>query len=430
MRILAISRRYPTVRQPAQPPDNRAQLDALADRHDLKLIRPVPSRASLAALRVGRARRSETASILCPTYIEPPGVWSARHVTQFADSVRAAVTALTKHFEPEVVLASWSHPEGWTALRVARELGVPVVLKTYGGADQTVRVQERILGRMLDDLRGADIVVAESRAAARAVIETGIPRRRVQIVPDGARIPAPAGSQIEARRRLGLPAADRLIVCFGDGLSASQATDLVKACAILRAEEVPYRCQFVGLSEGTRALQHLVRSRGLDDRVFFSRGPRDEDQQLEWLTACDVVVYPGYTDRATPILRQGIAAGRPFVATRVGAVPELAPPPFGRLVLAGAAGEMATALRETLDEGPGVTEAEVSRLAMTWRESADLLAAHMQVVVAKEAALRARRARRDDAARRTLAGRDTSDRRLDTGADVETLRKIASRSRS
>jgi len=429
VRILTISRRYPTLRQPAQPPDNQAQIDELAAHHELRLVRPVPTRASLVALRAGRARGSETATSVCPTFPEPSGLWSARHVIAFADSVRSAVAAITRQFEPEVVLASWTHPDGWTALRIGRELGVPVVLKTYG-PDDSVRVQDRILARMIDELRSVDLVVAASRAAARAVLESGVPRRRVHVVPDGTSSPQPPRTQREARRHLQLPETDRIIVCFGEGVSASNALDLVKACAILRGQGVVVRCVFVGMGHGTRPVHRLIRSRGLEDLVSFSPPTQTADKRSEWIAASDLVAYPGYTDQAAPVLREALASGKPFVATRVGSIPELAAPGFGRLVLAGAAGEMANAIRESFEQAITERRVQAARLTIPWTESTVLLAAHLQAVVDRQATLRTQRARREDAASRTLQGRDATARRLDTGLDVDKLRKIASRRRS
>lgn len=431
MRILVISRRHPTRRHPALTPDNGPQFDALASQHELRLIRPVPLRGAalpvVGPIRSSRSRLSDVRGVYCPTFCEPSGPWSRRHAELFEAGVRAAAQVIARTFQPDVILGSWDYPDGWAAVRLARSLDVPVVLKAYG-TDPSLPGQDRGRERVLDELRSADAVAATSRAAARTAIAMGAVRRRVHVIPDGVvRRSKRLRDRMEARRSLGEPEAGVLIVGIAEG-SPKGAADLVKACAILHGRHIEFRCRLSGAHLDVGSLRALTRSRGLEHRVVVE-GFLEPRAQQTWLAASNMVVYPGYSDLAAHLLRDAIECGRPIVATRVGSVPEVVPPSCGRLVLAGAVGELADAIVDVLDRPP-MTDVELAgREHVSWEQSAGQLATVLQTTIERRAALRARRAKPAAPPPLRTPTPGPSERRIDAGPDVDRLRSVATRRR-
>jgi glycosyltransferase involved in cell wall biosynthesis len=83
-----------------------------------------------------------------------------------------------------------------------------------------------------------------------------------------------------------------------------------------------------------------------------------------------LVVLPSFSEGIPNVLREGMMCGRPFVATRVGGIPEITRPPIGRLVEPGDPDGLADALQGMLDEQPKVDEKVVREVCITWEESA------------------------------------------------------------
>ena len=398
MRILAITRRFPTPHLDLFAPHNERQFAELARRHDVRVICPVPWTSRMQAVLAGpgeqpRSLWPERAEALHPTYCCPPGIWTDDAGTIFERSVCSAARSLMRAYQPDVILASWAHPDGTAAVRLGQQIGTPVVLRVAG--DLPPNTASRRGDRIVQDLCSADALVASGAGLARRVVALGAPSHRVHVVPEGvSREQFYPGDMVNARRGLRLPEGDKIILFVGDLKAEEGATDLVKACAIIRDRGVPFRCQFVANTLETSRIRTVIHSRGLDDRMCFA-GVRSHAELADWLRACDVVARPSYSNALSNVLREAMECGKPFVATRVGGVSEISHPSYSRLVIAGAVGQLADALVDMLERSPAVPADLAERVNLTWEHSTALFAHHLQAVVARRVAMRMRRVRSD-----------------------------------
>jgi glycosyltransferase involved in cell wall biosynthesis len=385
MRILAVTHQYPTPGQPTFAPYNRQQFARLARLHDLRIIRPVPW-----PIAVREALRTRSSSdrhvsvdgieVRTPVFRFPPRILGHRYGAYFERSVAVCAADLLEQFQPDVLLSSWAHPDGWAAVRLGRRVGLPVVIKVLG-SDVLVLATGRRGERVAEALGGADAVVAVSEDLAKHVVRLGVPADRVHVVPEGIDLEqfAPGDARL-ARERLGLPAAGALILFVGNVLHSKGAADLVRACAVLRDRGVTYQCRLVGHGRDSGAVAQLVRAQRLGDRVRLT-GVRPQAELAEWYRACDVVALPSHSEGVPNVLREALACGKPFVATHVGGIPEIADSDFSRLVAPGAIDELADALAATIAAPPAVDAERVRRSSVTWEESARLLADRLEAVV-------------------------------------------------
>ena len=389
MRLLAITRRT----QPNKALHNRPDFADLAQHHALCIICPVPWTAMMHAVVGGpssdTSEWSDRLQVLYPTYYATPGLQPHRDGTSFERSVRSTVRGLMGQQRPDAILSSWSYPEGWAAVRLGQQTGLPVVLHVSGSNGPLP--DGRGGARIVQELCGADAVIATSRALGRRLVALGTPKHRVHVVPEGiSRAQFHAGAQDDARRTLGLPEFGRIVLFAGDATASKGASDLVKACAILRDRGVAFRCHFVGQKLGTSRLRHVIHSRGLEDRVFFA-GVETHADLADWFRACDVFALPSYVESIAVVLREAIECGAPFVTTRVGGHREIAHPSYSRLVIAGAIGDLADSLAEMLERPLHVPRDLGASVNLTREASAALFAEHLQDVVDRRSAMRTRR---------------------------------------
>jgi glycosyltransferase involved in cell wall biosynthesis len=85
----------------------------------------------------------------------------------------------------------------------------------------------------------------------------------------------------------------------------------------------------------------------LGDRVRFV-GPVLNELLPDWYRAADVVVLPSRSEGVPNVLLEAAACGTPFVASRVGGIPEIAHLGPSRLVPPGDVESLATALKASL----------------------------------------------------------------------------------
>ncbi|HET9784490.1 MAG TPA: glycosyltransferase, partial [Terriglobales bacterium] len=204
----------------------------------------------------------------------------------------------------------------------ARAAGVPAAwfLRGYTGEDRKVRCYEA-LDRAL--LRWPRRIVCLSRTQAER-----LPRRlrtRTRIVPNA--IPSPEVDRAAARTalcaRFGLPT-DAVIVGTAGRLSPEKgAAYLLRAVAALPAG-LPGHFLIAGDGVLRAELEREAQQLGIAHRVTFAGFCPDWPSLLP---GCDLLVNPSLREQAPNVVLEAMAAGVAVVATRAGAVAEIAGTP-------------------------------------------------------------------------------------------------------
>jgi glycosyltransferase involved in cell wall biosynthesis len=91
------------------------------------------------------------------------------------------------------------------------------------------------------------------------------------------------------------------------------------------------------------------------------------DQLPDWYGAADLTVLSSHSEGIPNVLRESLACGTPYVATRVGGVAELSEDPAVRLVPPGDPAALAGAIRASLAERHPLQKAHYG----TWRDYAE-----------------------------------------------------------
>lgn len=386
MKILALTNLYPRPGHEGFAPFNRQQFRALGRAHDLRVIAPVPWTEAVRDLRGGTPapreyRNGDGLWVDHPRFYFPPRVFRPSYGSFYLASVRRAVDRALAASRPDVLLASWAHPDGWAAVRIGRRAGLPVVIKVVGTdlalADHPARGR-----RIAEGLRGAAGVVAVSHDLAGRAVRLGADPARVHVVPEGldADLFRP-GDRAGARARLGLPVEGRVLLFVGNLLFSKGTKVLLEACRLLADRGLEFHCYLVGRGRDGEALRAEVGRLGVG-RLVTLAGARPHAELPDWYRASDLVVLPSFSEGLPNVLREAVACGRPFVATRVGGVPEIAHPSYARLVPPRSAGALADAVDELLAVAPAAGAAAEGVRQASCEESARLLAERLLAVAA------------------------------------------------
>ncbi len=355
MRILTLTNLYPNPFQPHRATFNRQQFRHLAERHDVAVIAPIlwtdEFKARCEGMTWGPAGRRtfcDGIPVEHPCYLYTPKILRSWYGHFFRWSVGSAFRRALDGFCPDLVYATWAYPDGWAAMKLGRRAGLPVVVKLHGSDILTLCAYPARQRRTEEVLRGADGLVAVSKDIAERVIAFGAAPERVRVVYDGVDSSLfHSGGQKEARRRLGL-SSDAAMLLFVGNLVAIKGLDvLLRACELL-ARDFEYSCFLIGDGPLRGNLERDVARAGLTDRVRFV-GPRPHAQLPDWYRAADVFVLPSRSEGVPNVLLEAAACGTPFVASRVGGIPEIAHLGESRLVPPGDVRQLAGALREFLE---------------------------------------------------------------------------------
>ncbi len=379
MRILAITTLYPRPSRELIASFNRQQFAALARRQELRVIAPVGWREALQELtwRRSPARpyvNRDGIEVEHPVYYYPPGILRHRYGQFYWHSIRKTAVRAICDFRPEALLACWAHPDGWAAVQLGREFGLPVVIKVIGSDLLVSTRHSRRRALVRETLAQADMIAAVGRNLAEQAIHFGANPDRVCVVPEGLddRLFYP-GDRLAARRKLGLPFAQRILLFVGNLLWSKGVGVLVEACQHLLAQGEQFHCYFVGRGADAARLRSLIKQQRLERHIALAGSCRHADLP-EWYRAADLVALPSFSEGIPNVLREAIACGRPFVATRVGGIPEIAHPAYSRLTAPGDALALADAVRGMLASPPAFDRRLVQATNVSCDRSAQILA--------------------------------------------------------
>lgn len=387
MRILVLSNLYPNPYEPHRATFNRQQFRALAMEHDVRVIAPIAWTGEWSARRRNkyplltrdRKRLCDGMVIHHPRFAFTPRMLRGWHGRFLTASIRRCFHNVVGEFRPDVVLGCWAYPDGWAAVRLAREANLPVVIKVHGSDLLTIGNQLGKGMRTAEALVCADAVIAVSRNLAGRALAMGADAARVHVVYNGVDTTAfHPGPRALARQRLGLVSPDPLVLFVGNLVPVKGLDVLIDALTSLANGGQRFQCAMVGNGPLKAQLQSRINSLGLSNRVRLL-GARPLEELPTWYQASSLVVLPSRSEGVPNVLLEATACGIPFVASDVGGIPEIAP--AESLVPPGDAAALAERISVFLNRQDSPV-ADVNFRAGSWNESAAALAAVLRGVVA------------------------------------------------
>jgi glycosyltransferase involved in cell wall biosynthesis len=349
MKIAVLTQYFPVREEPYRGHSAYQTLLRLKAWADIEVIAP---QAKYPSWLPPRSRRwtstdlSYTDSEFRATYLAYPAI----PVLSRALSGRLVARLVEPHLrriKPDVILNYWLYPEGYAAVEVGRELGIPVVLTAIGSdVNRSAGIAAR---RSKSAMQRADLTLTVSEALRQKVLEMGISPRKVQAILNGCDInvfcPADA---MQARNELGISSDQKLIVYVGRYDLLKGLRELVEATARIVPQHPEVALALVGEGPALETLKVLASQLGIAERVCFV-GPFKSQQVSRWLAACDVFCLPSYAEGCPNAVIEALNCGRPVVASNVGGIPELVGSNCGVLIPPRRVDLLATALAESLD---------------------------------------------------------------------------------
>jgi glycosyltransferase involved in cell wall biosynthesis len=244
----------------------------------------------------------------------------SRAVNGHVSSMR--LTPRVAEFKPDVVLAYWVYPDGFAALRAARKLGVPCVVGALGS---DIHVRSGVNDRMTrETIAGVDALLTVSEAMRlTAISEFGAQPERVHTVINGFNTSVfYPRDQRSIRTKLDIPVDEKMIVYVGRFVEAKGLRELIQAFQQLARSDDKVSLALIGDGVMKAELVNLIDAAGLQGRVRIPGG-QPPDQVAEWICASNLLTLPSWSEGYPNVVVEGLACGRPVVATDVGGTREI-----------------------------------------------------------------------------------------------------------
>lgn len=171
--------------------------------------------------------------------------------------------------------------------------------------------------------RATDRIITVSETLKRELVEHYriCPAAKVRVVPLGLDLGWAEALDQKAgmlRAQLGIPAETVIAAVIGRLTAIKNHRLFLSSLSLLGRANMA--ALIIGDGERRGELEQMVREQHLEDRVFFTGWLRD---RAAMYADVDMVCLTSSNEGTPLVLIEAMAAGRPFVATRVGGVPDL-----------------------------------------------------------------------------------------------------------
>ena len=330
MLIAVVTPLFPVPDQPYRGWPIYKTVEALHSFADVHVI--CPSAAYGTSLKQGRRSQgvSNPQVDLPATFFEFPAVPFFSRPWNGTVCARYLYPHLTR-LRPDLVLNYWIYPEGYAAWRVARALGIPVIVSSRGS--DLRRIPDPLTKRRVaQTVREADHVLAVSEDLRQHAIRLGAAPERCTSILNGTE---PKifywRDRQEVRRELSVDPEEQIILYVGRFSKAKGLIELVKAFARLAAGRPRLRLVCLGSGPLRDEMRACAAAGGVEARLHLP-GDQNRLDVARWLNAADLLCLPSYSEGCPNVVIEAVSCGCPVVASEVGGIPELVNPQCSVLV--------------------------------------------------------------------------------------------------
>jgi glycosyltransferase involved in cell wall biosynthesis len=128
--------------------------------------------------------------------------------------------------------------------------------------------------------------------------------------------------QASVRAKFGIPSDERMIIYVGRFVEAKGLRELIQAFQQLARQDDKLSLALIGDGVMKAELVRLIDAAGLQGRVRIPGG-QPPDRVAEWICASNVLTLPSWSEGYPNVVVEGLACGRPVVATDVGGTREI-----------------------------------------------------------------------------------------------------------
>lgn len=284
----------------------RDALSGVSTHVNLLFASGLAERHALVHFQVGREGRRESAPERWLRFVVSPFLLLAAILR-----VDASIVHINTSLNPRAYWRDLAY------LVVAKLAGCRVLYQVHGGAlPENFFTGRPALTRFLRMTLGwPDLVVLLAQCELEAY-RRFVPRQALALLPNGVDV-VPFQQVERAPRDEALRLAYLGRIADGKGLTESLA-----ALKLARVHGLDVRLSIAGEGPQKAALQEECRRQGLDDDVVFI-GSVWGEAKVRLLADSDVLVLTSDSEGLPYALLEGMAAGLPAIATRVGAIPDV-----------------------------------------------------------------------------------------------------------
>ncbi len=331
IRVLVFSSLFPSDVAPTAGTFIRERMMRVAERFPVVVVAPQawsPFDGIVRAFRRSFRPQAPTFEVLGgvevhrPRFLSLPGMLKRWDGVLMARGSQRTVEALNRRFRPTLIDAHFLYPDGYAASQLAAKLRLPLTITIRGSKDEWLIGTDREPMMRVALARAARIFSVSDALKQDVGVRLGQDADKIVVVRNGVDTSKffPV-DRVEARRRLGLPAAARVVIGVGGLIDRKGFHRVIPLIASLAQQMPDLRYLIVGggttQADMRGRLEALAREHRVADRVIFCGAQSPAD--LRWYYgAADVFALATSHEGWANVFLEAMACGLPVITTAVG----------------------------------------------------------------------------------------------------------------
>ncbi|WP_020466850.1 glycosyltransferase family 4 protein [Singulisphaera acidiphila] len=332
MHILTLSTLFPNALQPVHALFVRARMEHFSRQygHRWTVVAPVPFfpkipfrtlKAYDTFARVPRYEETRGYPVHHPRYLVTPKVGMRFYGAWMTAGVRRLVKVLHAKDPFDAIDGHYVYPDGTAAVRLGKELGIPVVLSARGTDLNLFPKLPGIADLIRSNLNSSRHLICVSEGLRQEALKLGVSGEKVSVIGNGVDTNRfRRGDMRTAREFLGLPHDATVILSVGHLTGLKGFHLLIDAVSRLGRDQVVLAIVGDGPERGP--LERLAESLHLGDRVRFA-GAVGNDDLPAWYQSADLFALASSREGWPNVLCEAQACGLPVVATKIRGISEI-----------------------------------------------------------------------------------------------------------
>lgn len=352
---------------------------------DLRVIAPVPwfpfRRGFGEYSRVACMPYAETRKgipIVHPRVLIIPKIGMRMSPGAWYRACRALVEKLHRERKIDLLDAHYLYPDCIAAVRIARELQIPVVVSARGTDAHLIGTMEGPKQQIVEACNAASAVVAVSEKLGEHLLQIGVRSEKLNIVKNGVDVDAFAPRDGGIVKKLG---PGRSVLGIGRLVKAKGWHLAIDLMAKIKDKYPDVNLYIAGRGVERERLEAQARERGVEGRVKFL-GEIDHDRIPELLWGADRLLLPSFREGHPNVVVESVAAGVPVIATRAGGIPEIIDDRFGDLSDEMTADSLQIAFERSLNRQFNKKDFDDQRPTLRWDYTLERLHAVFEKAIA------------------------------------------------
>ena len=338
---------------------------------DVRVVSPVAWFPLMSGLRSASGPNEELQNgvkVYRPRFLCIPKILKSLDGRLYTLSLKNWINPLIEQWRPDIIDAHFIWPDGVGAAGLASSLEIPYSItlrgKIYPSLEDASQRKQCVAA-----LQKADLVISVDDRMAQLARDFGVDSKRIEVIPNGVDIQRfRDGDQASARKELGLPERERLVLTVAHLGKRKGHHEMIEALAHLPDDVSLVLVGGASVSgEDEKQLRDIARQHQVAHRLVFA-GKQPHHQVHRFYQAADLTVLASWREGCPNTVLESLACGTPVVATDVGSVNSMIHDGVnGHVVPIRDVKRLSNAIASMLDQPPSSETVRRSKAVRPWQ---------------------------------------------------------------